>query len=86
MCKNNSEKASVNDLLQFCTGFREIPSMGLMNGGGISIEYLPQGFIFPSAAVCFGVIRLPTKYTNQHEFNLKMDMGILNSISHYGLP
>ena len=60
--------------------------MGLMNGDGISIEYLPEGFIFPSAAVCFGVIRLPTKYyNNQHEFN-KMDMGILNSLSHYGLP
>lgn len=75
-------KASLNDVLQFCTELREVPPMGLKDG--ITIEYLPEGPIFPNAAACFGIIRLPI-LDNVENFSTQMDFGILNSISHYGL-
>ena len=80
--ERTGEMATVQDVLQFCTGLVEIPPMGLDNG--ITLEYLPEDCSLPSAAACFVVLRLPL-LTSKEDFFNKMDIGVLNSIGHYGL-
>ena len=77
------EMAMVKDILIFCTGHDEIPPMGL-DGGGISIEYLPYGPVLPTASACFNIIRLPMLLSKE-EFYTNMNLGILNSNGYYGL-
>ena len=74
-------KASVQQILKFCTGLEEYPPMGLE--APITIEFLKDG-ILPQASACFGIIKLPNT-SSEPEFFQRMDEGILGSIDHYGM-
>ena len=75
-------KASLEDILSFTTGLKRIPPMGLKEC--IKIEFLHRSPL-PEAETCFSIIKLPTVHTSKAVFFSKLDLGIQNSIGHFGL-
>lgn len=73
-------EATLEEILQFCTGLEKVPPMGIHS---IKVEYIRD--VLPRAAACFNVMRLPTSHNNYEEFCAKMDIGIKGSLGHYGV-
>lgn len=80
-----SSAATLEDILQFVTGLRKLPPLGLCRP--IEISYLPSSrrFIYPRAQSCFNVLKLPTFHQDYKEFAEKMDQGIRSSNGYFGL-
>ena len=78
----DERKASLEDILSFATGLKRIPPMGLKDC--IKIEFLHRSPL-PKAEACFSIVKLPTVHTNKSVFFSKLDLGIQNSIGHFGL-
>ena len=74
-------EASLEHILQFCTGLKRIPPMGLKDQ--IKIKYLLTSPL-PMAEACFCIIQLPTVHTDKTIFFSKLDQGILFSLNHFG--
>ena len=83
--EKNNEEASLSDLLQFCTGDRQLPPMGLCFP--LKVELLPNSPVhcMPTTAACFGLLAIPIIYTAQDEFTTAMNKGVLYSLNRYGL-
>ena len=75
-------KATLEGVLSFATGLKRIPPMGLKEC--IEIEFLRRSPL-PKAEACFCIVKLPTVHTSRNVFFSKLDMGIQNSIGHFGL-
>lgn len=75
-------KASLEDILSFTTGLKRIPPMGLKEC--IKIEFIRRSPL-PKAEACFSIIKLPIVHTSKAVFFSKLDLGIQNSIGHFGL-
>ena len=79
---------SLNDILSFWTGLREVPPMGI--DGGLSIKFLPYSssgkYKLPQSHACFAVIKLPVEHDTQAKFDHHMDRGILESLGYFGRP
>ena len=76
-------KASLQDLLQFCTGLDSVPPMGLAHL--IKLEYMDQQLL-PTASACYCILRLPARINIDEEaFFCNMDTGILGSKNHFGV-
>ncbi len=78
---SDCRKASLEEILSFATGLRQIPPMGLNDL--IKIEFLNRSPL-PMAEACFSIIRLPIIHPNKGIFFEKLDQGIQNSICHFG--
>ena len=74
-------EASLEDVLSFVTGLRQMPPMGLQDR--LKIEYLDRSPL-PMAEACFSIIKLPTVHMDKVVFFSKLDQGIQNSIGHFG--
>lgn len=74
-------EASLEDVLSFATGLRQMPPMGLKER--LKIEYLDRSPL-PMAEACFSIIKLPTVHMDKVVFFSKLDQGIQNSIGHFG--
>ena len=78
---SQSREATLEQMLQFCTGLKRIPPMGLKDR--ITIKFLCDSPL-PMAEACFSIIRLPTVHSDKEAFFNKLDQGILYSINHFG--
>ena len=79
--KDSHREASLEQILQFCTGLKCVPPMGLKDR--IAVKYLNTSPL-PMAEACFSIIQLPTVHTDKGIFFSKMDQGILYSLNHFG--
>ena len=72
-------------ILSFWTGLKAIPPLGFVEP--LKVNFLPSSQIFalPRAAACFCKLVLPTCYDDKETFFQKMDIGIGNSVGHFGL-
>lgn len=77
-------RASLPQLLKFCTGLTCVPPMGLADPISVSFLRNQPNLILPKADACFAVIKLPTAHSTREMFFNKMDMGILYSLNYYG--
>lgn len=77
-----SRKATLEEILSFVSGLRRIPPMGLKEC--IKIEFLQRSPL-PKAEACFSIIKLPTMHTEKATSFNYLDLGIRNSIGHFGL-
>lgn len=77
---------SLQDVLSFITGLRDIPPLGLKENGGIIITYQRNldTKVFPLADACLNVIKLPVCHRDKETFFARMDEGIWNSINYFG--
>ena len=77
-------KATIEQVLKFCTGLSSVPPMGLPEP--ISVRFLSshRSSVLPKADSCFGVIKLPVIHTTQQAFYENMDIGITYSLNYYG--
>lgn len=77
---------TLEDILSFTTGLRDIPPLGLKENGGIVISYLRNldTKVFPMADACFNNIKLPVCHSSKEDFFAKMDQGIGNSLNFFG--
>ena len=67
--QSESRKATLGQLLQFCTGLKCIPPMGLKDC--ITIKFLTDSPL-PMAEACFATIRLPIIHSDEETF-IKLD-------------
>ena len=79
--RSTSKEATLEQVLQFCTGLKRIPPMGLKDR--ITIKFLCNCPL-PMAEACFAIIQLPTIHTDKETFFNKLDQGVLYSINHFG--
>ena len=81
----DASQPSLNDILSFWTGLREVPPMGFHSG--LVVKYLPYSkkFELPRSHACFETIKLPVVHDTQQSFNRYMDRGVLESLGHFGL-
>lgn len=78
---DEKREASLENILQFCTGLKRVPPMGLRDR--IAVKYLLTSPL-PMAEACFCVIQLPTIHEDKTVFFSKLDQGILYSLNHFG--
>ena len=80
------ERASLSQLLKFCTGLDGVPPMGLAEPIMIRFQRMQRNLVLPKADACFGVIQLPITHGTKEcsFFSEKMDKGILFSLNYYG--
>ena len=76
-------RASLTQVLKFCTGPNCVPPMGLAGKITVSFQRRPN-LVLPKADACIGIINLPIVHNCRQAFFEKMDFGILCSINHYG--
>ena len=79
--QSESRQATLEQILQFCTGLKRIPPMGMKDR--ITIKFLCASPL-PMAEACFSIMRLPTVHTEKAQFFDKMDQGVLLSINYFG--
>ena len=60
----NKRKASLENIVQFCTGLKRVPPMGLKNPITIKCFFTS----LPMAEACFCISQLPTIHTNKTIF------------------
>ena len=72
-------------LLQFSTGYRSIPPLGLSHK--LSIQYLSDDDTneLPMAQACFSLIKLPVIHTSKNVFFKKLDTAIAFGSMGFGL-
>ena len=70
------------DVLCFWTGLQVIPASGMSN---LVVKFLPCSNILPTAFTCFMTINIPTCHVTEQQFFASMDMGVSQSLGHFGI-
>lgn len=73
-------KASLQDLLKFCTGLDNVPPIGLAHL--IQLEYMNDRSVSPTVSACYCILRLPSA-TDEETFFHNIDIGILGRKNHF---
>ena len=75
-------KANLSDMLQFMTGLRSIPPLGL--GKKIKVLFLDPAKVLPEVSACFLYLYLPVNIASKEVYFEKFDQAILYSLNHFG--
>ena len=81
----DSDEATLTNLLYFWTGSTTIPPGGFQDG--LEVQYLSdtEGSILPKANACFNQLKLPVVHCKKEDFFKCMNQAIMFSIGHFGL-
>ena len=80
---SQNDHATLEDILQFMTGLRQPPPLGLATK--ITVDFIDDAEkVCAEVSACFFLLHLPTSATSQAEFFKYFDKAVLYSLNHFG--
>ena len=78
----DEQPLTLNDILQFITGLREIPPLGFPKGFAIYFIDNPDK-VLPEVNACFYTLHLPLHFKSK-ELCARFNQAVLYSLNHFG--
>lgn len=76
-------RANLGDILQFLTGLRVVPPLGMTKKIHIYFHY-DSTKVLPEASACFNMLYLPRGVKSEEYFYDYFDKAVLFSLNHFG--